>query len=366
MTDDSAYRQVTAEELLDHLGVDYKRTSGSRGRQFNVRECPECGRSDWKVYIAEETGYGNCFHGSCETKFNLWTFADAHLGHPESKQVGKLFEDIAKAGGWKPKVKPQRIVIPAFEGDLKLPTNYHLPDRNGSVSAYLEGRGVTPELARAFDLRWGIGAYQYTKEDGAPGSIPFAGRILFPIYDLNGKLATFQGRDTTGLSDRKYLFPARLPSTARFIYNGHRCKAEGWAHAVMGEGTMDVIAIQRAIDQDRTLVSMGAIGSFGKSLTLDIDPGASTQLQALLELKRAGLKIITIMWDGEWTALKSAVKAAAVLTQHGFMMRIAPLPKDKDPAEVSSELVRESIRCALPYSRKLEAKVRLRDPYNTR
>jgi DNA primase len=143
MTDDSAYRQVTAEELLDHIGVDYRRTSGSRGRQFNIKECPECGRSDWKVYLAEDTGYGNCFHGSCEARFNLWTFADAHLGHPESKEIGALFEEIAKAAGWKPKVKPQRIVVPAFEGDLKLPMNFHLPDRNGSVGDYLAGRGVT-------------------------------------------------------------------------------------------------------------------------------------------------------------------------------------------------------------------------------
>jgi DNA primase len=366
MTDDSAYRQVTAEELLDHVGVDYRRTSGSRGRQFNIKECPECGRSDWKVYLAEDTGYGNCFHGSCEARFNLWTFADAHLGHPESKEIGALFEEIAKAAGWKPKVKPQRVVIPAFAGDLKLPMNFHLPDRNGSVGDYLAGRGVTAELARAFDLRHGLGAYAYKNEDGEDKSISFAGRILFPIYDLDGKLVTFQGRDITGTSERKYLFPARLPSTARFIYNGHRCKAEGWGHGVMGEGSMDVIAIQKAIDEDRTLRGMGALGSFGKHLTLDTDPDMPTQLQALLELKKAGLKVITIMWDGEWVALKSAVKAASILSGHGFLMRIAPMPKDKDPAEVSGSIVRESIRCAIPYSRSLETKVRLRDPYNTR
>jgi hypothetical protein len=32
----------------------------------------------------------------------------------------------------------------------------------------------------------------------------------------------------------------------------------------MGEGSMDVIAIQKAIDEDRTLRGMGALGSFGK------------------------------------------------------------------------------------------------------
>lgn len=361
--DESAYEQVTTEDLLDHLGVDYRRTSGSRGRQFQIRECPSCGKDDWKVYLSEETGYGNCFSGSCEMKFNRWTFAVEALGKPEPKEVGAMFEEIAKNAGWKPKVKPQRTVIPAFDGDLQLPMNIPLP-ANGSVGKYLEGRGITPDLARAFDLRQGLGAYVYKNEDGEQRSISFADRILFPIRDSSGKLVTFQGRDTTGESDRKYLFPARLPSTARFIYNAHRAKAEGWAHGVLGEGTMDCIALQKAIDGNRHWRGMGAIGSFGKSLTLDIDPEMPTQLQALLELKAAGMKILTIVWDGEWAALKSAAKAAKILKQHGFQVRIGVMPKDKDPADVCADTIRFVIENAIPYSMKLEAKLRLRDPYD--
>jgi DNA primase len=361
--DDSAYEQVSTEELLDHLGVDYRRTSGSRGRQFQIRECPACGKSDWKVYLGEDSGYGNCFHGSCEEKYNRWTFASKQMGDPEPKEVGAMFEEIAKNSGWKPKAKPQRVVVPAFQGSLKLPMNIPLPLANGSVGVYLEGRGVTPQLARDFDLRNGLGRYDYVDEDGVAKSISFADRILFPIYDTNGQLVTFQGRDTTDTSDRKYLFPARLPSTARFIYNAHRAKAEGWSHGVLGEGTMDVIALQKAIDENRFWRGMGAIGSFGKSLTLDIDPGNPTQLQALLELKASGMQVLTVVWDGEWVALKSAVKAAGILVKHGFQVRIGVMPKDKDPADVPGDTIRFVVENAIPYSRRLEAKLRLRDPY---
>jgi DNA primase len=191
----------------------------------------------------------------------------------------------------------------------------------------------------------------------------FSGRVIIPIRDLDGQLVTFQGRDITGKADPKYLFPARLSSTARYLYNGHRAKVEGWAHAVMGEGAPDVWAIQAAIDGDRNWRGIGAIGSFGKNLTLDAEPGMPTQLQALMELKAAGLKIITILWDGERAALTGAVKAAEKLVRYGFAVRIGFLPRGKDPAEVAGEIVRKAIDRALPYSKALGIKIKLRNPY---
>lgn len=361
MQQDSGYQNVTPEDFLDHEGIEYRATSGSRGPQFNVKECPACGGSAWKVYISRDTGYGNCFHGSCGLSFNLWTFAKAHLGTTDSKAVGNLFDAIAKTSGWKPKARERKPVVPVLNGAIKLPMSRPIPTANVD---YLAKRDVSPTLANQFGLRLcQDGAFFYNKEDGQPGRMVFSNRIIIPIYDLDGQLATFQGRDITGESDRKYLFPPRLPSTGRLIYNGHRAKAEGWAHAVMGEGAFDVIAIQNAIDQDRGFQGIGAIGSFGKKLTLDFEPGQLTQLQALLELKAAGLKIITILWDGEKDALKAAVKAAERLTGFGFVVRIGFLPKGKDPAEVAPAIVRKSISTALLFTRGLGVKIRLRNPY---
>lgn len=361
MHQDSGYQNCTAEDFLEHEGIDYRRTSGSRGPQFNVKECPACGGNAWKVYISVDTGYGNCFHGSCGLSFNLWTFAKAHLGTADSKTVGQLFDQIAKGGGWRPKARAPKPVVPVIIGDLKLPLS--IPADTAGIP-YMNERGFSSRHQQEFGLRWcKDGAFKYSREDGTPATMPFSGRIIIPIFDLDGKMVTFQGRDITGVSDRKYLFPPRLPSTARFIYNGHRAFAEKWAHVVMGEGAFDVMATQAAIDGDRGFVGIGAVGSFGKKLTLDCEPGMETQLQSLLRLKDNGLKIITILWDGEKDALKSAVKAADKLTGYGFIIRIAFLPRGMDPAEVSPEIVRKSIASALPYSRSLGIKIRLRNPY---
>ena len=360
--EDSGYENVTPEDFLEHEGIEYRSTSGSRGRQFNIRECPACGGSGWKVYLGVDRGFGNCFHGSCGRNFNLWTFAAAHLGTEDNRLVGELFNTIAKTGGWRPKPRTPKPVVPVFTGDLKLPMSFPIPDAN---IPYLHDRGVTVEIARQFGLRMcQDGAFFYKDEDGNDRRKVFSGRIIIPIYDIDGKLVTFQGRDITGLSETKYLFPPRLPSTGRYIYNAHRAKAEGWSHLVMGEGAFDVIATQAAIDGDRSWRGLGAVGSFGKNLSLDFEPGMPTQLQALMELKEAGVHTITILWDGEKSALSSAVKAAEKLSRYGFTVRIAFLPRGKDPAEVSPEIVRKSIASAMTYSRALGIKIKLRNPYS--
>lgn len=361
MNPDSGYQNVTPEDFLEYEGIEYRVTSGSRGRQFNIKECPKCGGSSWKVYIGCDSGYGNCFHGSCETKFNLWTFAAAHLDTEDGKAIGTKFDEIAKGGGWRPKQRAPKVVVPALSGALKLPMSVAA---GAQGIPYLNERGFSPEIQRAFELRMcHDGAFFYKDEDGNDRRKVFSGRVIIPIRDADGRLVTFQGRDTTGIGDPKYLFPARLDSTARYLYNGHRAKAEGWAHVVMGEGAPDVWATQAAIDGDRSWLGIGAIGSFGKNLTLDFEPGMSTQLQALMELKAAGLKIITILWDGEKAALASAVKAAHKLTGYGFTARIGFLPRGKDPAEVAPAVVRKAIERALPYSRSLGIKIKLRNPY---
>jgi DNA primase len=57
------------------------------------------------------------------------------------------------------------------------------------------------------------------------------------------------------------------------------------------------------------------------------------------------------------------VKTAGKLTGYGFNARVALLPPGKDPAEVTAEVVRKSIRLAVPYSRALEIRVKMRNPY---
>ena len=92
-----------------------------------------------------------------------------------------------------------------------------------------------------------MGHFKAEKEDGDVWYQDFSSRVIIPVYDLRGNLVTFQGRDITGKSDRKYLFPVGLPSTGRFLFNGH-VAFNGCREILIGEGAFDVMAQQKAID----------------------------------------------------------------------------------------------------------------------
>lgn len=356
---DRGYDQVSCVEMLDHHGIEYRGpVSGRSGPQFNIKSCPRCGTSDWKVYLGEDTGLGNCF--KCGP-YNMWSFVKALLGTDDSKTIGKSFDEIAGLGGWKPKRREKRISAPALDGAVKLPNSIELPTPDGRTLPYLVERNISNDLARYFGLRYcHDGAFFYNDEAGEKRRTVFSGRILIPIWDLDRTLVTFQGRALPTLeTDRKYLFPKRLPGTARFLYNGHN--AVGASHIAMGEGAFDVIATKAALDQDHTMRSIIPVGSFGKNLTLTGE--GPNQLTALLALRDAGLKIITIIWDGTPDALTAALNAAEQLTRYGFAMRIAFLPKGCDPNEVEPHVVRYAIANARSYSRSLAMKIKIRNPY---
>jgi DNA primase len=322
------------EDYLSWVGVDYKRTHGHSGAQLNLKECPRCHGSSWKVYLNAETGLGNCFHGSCagEPGFNKFTFIK-HLGGFTGAETVKHIEQYARESGWRPK----RIVPVATDnGDIELPKSIELP-KDGKNAKYLIDRGITPEITQYFGLRLCIkGWYKYTK-DSTDTFQAYHNRIIIPIYDLDGTLVNFQGRDITGTSDRRYQFPPGLAGTGHFLYNGQN--AWGAQRIVLNEGAFDVMATKMALDEDVELRSIVPVGTFGKHLS-DGDDG---QVARLMKLKRAGLSRITFMWDCD--ALSEAAKTAVALSALGFMCDIAVLP-GKDPNELPASEVRRALLMA--------------------
>ncbi|WP_342234672.1 toprim domain-containing protein [Inquilinus sp. OTU3971] len=353
---DEALDALDMEFLCDHEGIDYKITHGSSGQQLHLKECPFCGNSKWKTYANLETGRGNCF--VCSTGFNKWSFIRAHLGDPTVAGVRDFVRQVVRAQGWRPK---RRIAVAVDETTIKLPLSFPLPTEDGQNLVYLERRGITAELAGYFRLRFCADDWwRYIRDDGKPGGQNFGNRVIIPVYNLDGELVTFQGRDILGTSDRKYLFPMKLPATGRFLYNGQNARRA--KRAVMGEGAFDVIALKAAVDEDEALRDIVPIGSFGKHLSYGSADGVD-QLGQLLALKRGGLEEVIICWDGEVEALEAAIEAALRIGNVGLLARVALLPKDKDPNEVAPAISREAIYKAILIDRHSATRLRLKNPY---
>jgi DNA primase len=349
--------QLDLEYWLDRESIPYKMGRGSSGMQAHIKECPACGDRRWRVYLNAETGAGNCF--VCNETYSKLGFVKAHLGGDVPwREVFEHVKGALKEQGWQPK----RTTTAAVEiGEVKLPLSFALPTPEGENLVYLEKRGITGETAKFFHLRFCTeGWWNFTNEDGRPSGQKFDNRIIIPVFDLDGSLKTFQGRDITGTSDRKYLFPKMLPGTGRYLYNGQN--AVRAKHVVMGEGVFDVMAIKLALDEDMLLRSIVPVGSFGKHLSFGSLDG-DDQLGRFRQLKAHGLERVTIMWDGEWRALISALDAAELLRRIGLQVFIALLPSEKDPNEVLPEVVRDALHKARPYTPKLSVEWRLRNPY---
>jgi DNA primase len=331
---------IDIESWLDAEGVRYRHTRGARGAQLNVKECPCCGSSSYKVYLNAETGLGNCFHGDCETKFNKWKFISAQLGLAARDTIEHI-KSYAREQGWRPPRK--RAIAVNNRGELVLPESIPMP-HGGRNLKYLDNRNISGDIAAYFELRYSHrGHFDYLNEEGHPMRQDYASRIIIPIYDLEGELVSFQGRDITGSADKKYLFPPGFSSTGSHLYNGYN--AIGVEHVVIGEGVFDVAGIKVAFDQEVTLRDTVPIGSFGKHLS---HGDADSQLTKLTLLKEKGLKIVTFMWDGERQAIRDAVKAAQMVASIGISARVALLPKGKDPNEAAPEEVRNAFWKATP------------------
>ncbi len=344
--------------FLDTEGIDYKEVFGSSGEQFNIRECPACGNNKWKVYMGIESGLGNCFR--CEEPFTRLSFLKFYFDLNTWGDVRFKCEEVLREQGWRPKRKKvERPVIDTSA--VKLPISVALPMEGGQTLQYLADRGITNEITEMFGLRYSQhGMWIFTNQEGQKQVQHFSNRLIIPVCDLDGTLKTYQGRDLTGLSEKKYLFPMTLPGTGRYLLNGHN--SMGTPHVVMGEGAFDVMAIRMALDTDLTCQHVGAVGSFGKHLSHG-SKECDDQLGRFRSLQTHGLKIVTIMWDGETSALMAALEAAKVLSKLGLKVRIAFLPRGKDPNEVPAAVVLHSFKNAVEWTPMLTVKLQMKNPY---
>lgn len=333
MIDNELTEVITGLDIasyLDREGIDYKETHGSSGDQLNVKTCPKCGESKWKVFLNAESGLGNCFSGDCEEKFNKWKFIQSHTGLGGRALVDHI-KSVASEMGWRP-ARKAKVAVSIDVTGLKLPSSYSLPI-HGRNLVYLENRGISIDIAEYFHLRYcktGLFVYEV---DGAKRFMNFDQRIIIPIFDIDGTLVSFQGRDITGTSEKKYLFPPGFASTGEHLYNAQNVHST--ERVVIGEGVFDVAALKIALDGDVSLRDVVPIGSFGKHI-------ADGQMSKLLVLQARGVKEITFMWDGELRAVDDAIETGIRVKGMGFKVRIALLPKGKDPNEVSADVVRQT------------------------
>src|SRR3989338_6132675 len=218
--------------------------------------------------------------------------------------------------------------------------------KNAEVSAYLLGRGLTEKTISDFRIgyapnEWRL-AYEHLKRKGftdeeieSAGLTKavegkgyydrFRGRVMFPIFDANGRVVAFSGRvfgnqkNQDGTDVAKYINSPETPlydkSAILFGYDRAKVAIRKHNFAILVEGQMDLIMAHQAGTENTVAVS-----------------GTALTERHLALLKRLTDNLV-FAFDADDAGLAATGRAFQMALALGMSVRVAAIPEGKDPAD---------------------------------
>ena len=251
-----------------------------------------------------------------------------HITLPE-KQYS--FEDQGKAE------KRQKL----FDANERAARMYHeyLLNHEGGAQArdYLKKREISEEMVNTFMLGYAPAGWDFLSNKVAKSSITlaeaeeagllvrkerggfydrFRDRVLFPIFDLTGRVVGFGGR-VLGQGEPKYL---NTPETlifdkSRMLFGlfQHRDAIRKQRKAVVVEGNFDLLALASyGVDN--------AVAPLGTALT-----------QTQIRLLKGYVDEVILLFDGDEPGIKAAMRTLPLFLAEQVAARVALLPAMHDP-----------------------------------
>lgn len=183
------------------------------------------------------------------------------------------------------------------------------PDSYDALSRHLQEKGFTMEEI----VKSGL-ALENKNGDGYHDR--FRGRVMFPIFDAQGRGVGFGGR-VLNKGEPKYLNSPEtiLFSKSRNLYGLNFAKEARRRELILVEGYMDMISIYQA-GFHNVVASLGTAFNQEHARTL----------------KRFADDVI-LLYDSDDAGTNAALRAIPVLVKAGFRVRVTQVPDGKDPDE---------------------------------
>ena len=197
-------------------------------------------------------------------------------------------------------------------------------DREGKgLPAFLKSSGISMEVAKRAGLVTikGGRAFDYLR-----------GRVIFPIFDVTGRVIAFGGR-VMGEGMPKYLNSPETPvfKKGRALYGLNLAKEdilrEGWAIVV--EGYMDLITLHQGGIRN-------VVATLGTALTSD--HGAKLRRYA---------RTVYALFDSDEAGRKAALRAMETFLNEDTDLRVVILPDGRDPDQFMREEGAEGLRALI-------------------
>ena len=213
--------------------------------------------------------------------------------------------------------------------------NLHHSDES-EARAYLEKRQLSPEIQKKFGLGYAKGKhydlYNYLKSKGYSTELilqsglvikskhgkgcydRFSDRLMFPIFDVHGRVIAFGGRVLDG-SNPKYL---NSPETSLFeknmnLYSLNYARTSGKKELFIVEGYMDVIAMYQA-GIHNVVATLGTAFTTGHA-----------------KLIKRYVDEVVLLYDSDDAGVKATLRAIPVLQLANIKVRVLHLPNKQDP-----------------------------------
>lgn len=204
--------------------------------------------------------------------------------------------------------------------------------------AYLQKRRMDPRIARKFGIGYSPDRYDALQQhllekgfsigdllksglvlenkDGKGYHDRFRGRLMFPIFDVQGRVVGFGGR-ILAKGEPKYLNSPEtiLFSKSRNLYGLNFARAAKKRELILVEGYMDMLSIYQA-GFHNVVASLGTAFNQEHARTL----------------KRFADDII-LLYDSDEAGTNAALRAIPVLVKNGFRVKVTQVPDGKDPDE---------------------------------
>ncbi|HVF85041.1 MAG TPA: DNA primase, partial [Abditibacteriaceae bacterium] len=322
--------------------------------------CPFHDEKTPSFNVSQERGYYHCF--GCSKSGDIFKFLQEieNISFPEAKRqlaerygvaLPRFGKELSpeQQNAYDERDRLQKITAASASFfRLQLSGNKGLAGRD-----YARGRG----LSNATLERFGIGLapdawdglyhelsnkYGFKPEDGARAGVlieresvneqtgetynryydRYRHRLMFPIWDAQGRVIAFGGRalpdGQTGNPDAKYINSPEGPlfNKSRVLYAWHLARAEAGKResVIVCEGYMDAIALHEA-GFSNTVATLGT---------------ALTEEHVRL-LSRLSPKTVYLCYDGDSAGIRAALRTTDLFARYNLNVHVVALPDGDDP-----------------------------------
>ncbi|OEY86542.1 DNA primase [Wolbachia pipientis] len=305
-----------------------------RGNNF-VGLCPFHREKTPSFSVTDTKGLYYCF--GCSAHGDIFEF----ISQTEGLNFKDAVQRLASIAGVELPKKTYVDTHNKFFSILELAANW-FTQNNRDAMHYLKQRRISNEIIEEFKIGYApnSGLKQHLNSLGIEDSVLtsvglitknyhdyFHDRLIFPIYNIFGKIIAFGGRALNNTQHPKYLNSPenRLFKKKENLYGLNLALAEirKKQNVFVVEGYTDVIALHQA-------GITNTVAPLGTAISLD-------QIRSLWKFTNE----ISICMDGDNAGYNASIRIAELalsILEPGYTLKFITLPSDKDPYDICDEM----------------------------